>query len=85
MNFLYHCNAFLHSDKLHVFEIMRCLPRFSMYLLVTNRNLPEPEGCVQFQLAERVNRVGLALFLMEHFYLYFIYKKLFLLYVYIYY
>ncbi|XP_064634179.1 Bardet-Biedl syndrome 2 protein homolog [Lineus longissimus] len=54
-----HIKAFVgykSSSQFHVFELMRQLPRFSMYSLSTNA-VPEPKSSVVFSVKERVNRV----------------------------
>jgi len=47
------------STQFHVFEMMRTLPRFSMYALVTEKDsTPVPTGCVSFTIGDRINRVS---------------------------
>lgn len=42
----------------HVFETVRPLPLFSMYLLVENSSEREPKGFVSFYINERIPRVN---------------------------
>lgn len=44
------------SSQYHVFEASRPLPRFSLYL-PCGLLVPEPQGKVTFNMAERVDRV----------------------------
>lgn len=45
------------SEQYHVFEFVRQLPRFSMYLLVPYSGVEDPSSYVTFQIVERVQRV----------------------------
>lgn len=49
------------SYHFHVFELSRHLPRFSMYALRKNVNLPEsskPRGWVNFTIMDKVGKVS---------------------------
>lgn len=45
------------STLFHVFETVRPLPMFSMYLLIENSSEREPKGYVTFYINERISRV----------------------------
>ena len=45
------------SEQFHVFELTRQLPRFSMYYLANQNELPDVRSSVVFQINERVQRV----------------------------
>ena len=47
------------SDQYHVFELTRQLPRFSMYILVTDTSsITKPDSGITFIVKERVQRVS---------------------------
>uniref|UniRef100_A0A0N5AER1 Bardet-Biedl syndrome 2 protein homolog n=1 Tax=Syphacia muris TaxID=451379 RepID=A0A0N5AER1_9BILA len=52
------------SKQLHIFEISRLLPKFSMYA-TCSENAPKPIGYTTFQISEKPNR--LALWINENF------------------
>ena len=47
------------SIQFHVFEVVRQLPRFSMFAFDASGGGPEPSGYVTLQLQERVQRVAI--------------------------
>ena len=47
----------LSSSQLHVFEAVRALPRFALYIPCGLDTTPSPQGCVVFNLLERLDRV----------------------------
>ena len=47
------------SDQFHVFELTRSLPKFSMYVLVTDTStITKPESGITFTIKERIQRVS---------------------------
>ena len=53
---------YISSTQYHVFELTRQLPRFSMYIL-SDVETPPVKSYVTFTVNERVQRVGVILFL----------------------
>lgn len=47
------------SSQFHVFEVVRLLPRFSLYIPCGLDVSPPPKGSVNFNLSERLDRVRL--------------------------
>lgn len=64
-NYLFICNwcfkalvGYPNSIQFHVFEIIRQLPKFSMYSLMS-RSAKQSESCVEFRVNERIQRICL--------------------------
>ena len=53
---------YISSTQYHVFELTRQLPRFSMYIL-SDVETPPVKSYVTFTVNERVQRVGVIVFL----------------------